>query len=165
MIACVQNKNYINFTQDCMANTQSSFMKYLISFLTFFVLVAGCSSIPKSSPEDALLDPLTRYTKAADALEQAAQLAPTDESISLPLAEAHFNAAESAFNQAEANTSFDPRTTINLYRTARDHAEKSMAALRSILSRPNEGPGMMDQLLRQIKSRYTLHTRVVLHLF
>lgn len=143
----------MNTKVDCMERVCFSCKGYLIT-LALLCLISGCSSIPKSYTEGAAQYQSGNYEDAARSFDQAAQLMPKDEKMPLTLADAHFKAAEASSGEAEASAKLDLRAIVELYQTAGVHAEKSLAALRPVLSSENAGPGFMDKLKKIRDSKY-----------
>lgn len=125
---------------------------FLLLILT--LLFTGCASVPKSFTDGSAQYQGGNFESAATSFEQAAKEAPNEESIPLPLSEAQYKTAEIAFKKASSSDKLDLRKIIEHDRKALVHADKSIAALRAALSKPNEGPGFMDRMKKMTDSTY-----------
>lgn len=144
----------MNTKVDCVERASCFFKGCLIALAFLSLILSGCSSVPKSYTQGMEQYRSGSYEDAANSFEQAAKAMPKDEKISLTLADAHYKAAEASASEAEATAKLDLRAVIELYQTASDHAEKSLAALRPVLSRENSGPSLMDKLKKFKDARY-----------
>jgi hypothetical protein len=127
----------------------------LLPFLIIFsMLFTGCASVPKSFTDGSALYQGGNFESAATSFEQAAKEAPNEESIPLPLSESQYKTAEIAFKKAVSSNKLDLRKIIEHDRKAMVHADKSIAALRAALAKPNEGPGFMDRMKKMTDSTY-----------
>jgi hypothetical protein len=123
--------------------------------LLFALLLGGCASMqPNGYTEASAQLQQGDYDSAVRGFEQVAAANPDNESVLTSLAEARFKLADAAFNKAGQIPEQDLPSRRAQYRDAAAIAGRSLASLKALLSRPDDGPSVTERAQKLVDHNF-----------
>lgn len=127
----------------------------LLTALALALSLSGCVLMqPKGYTEATTQLDQGDYESSTRSFEQLAAENPDNESVQTALSESRYKVAEAAFNQGESTAEHNLRKRIELYRKSTAVAGQSLAALKTLLARPYDGPSVADRAQKMMVAEY-----------